>query len=44
MWLEGRADAKRRLGTEFDLRRFHAHALDLGPMGLDQLRTELDAL
>jgi uncharacterized protein (DUF885 family) len=44
VWLEGRADAKRRHGGDFDLRRFHAEALDLGPMGLDQLHTELAAL
>ncbi|MGZ4727724.1 MAG: DUF885 domain-containing protein [Acidimicrobiales bacterium] len=41
VWLEARADAQRRHGGEFDLKAFHAFALDLGPLGLDLLRTEL---
>lgn len=41
VWLEARADARRRHGASFDLKGFHAHALDLGPLGLDLLRTEL---
>lgn len=40
-WLRARAETKARLGSAFDLRRFHTFALDLGPLGLDQLRTEL---
>ena len=40
-WLETRADTQRRLGPAFDLRAFHGNALDLGPMGLDQLRREM---
>jgi uncharacterized protein (DUF885 family) len=40
-WLAARADAKSRLGTAFDLRAFHTHALSLGPVGLSQLREEL---
>ncbi len=40
-WLEGRADAESRHGAAFDLKAFHRFALDLGPLGLDQLRTEL---
>jgi uncharacterized protein (DUF885 family) len=41
VWLEARADAQRRHGDAFDLKAFHAAALDLGPMGLDPLRAEL---
>jgi uncharacterized protein (DUF885 family) len=41
VWLEGRELARRRMGSDFDLRRFHQRALDMGGMGLDQLRDEL---
>ncbi|MDP9333699.1 MAG: DUF885 domain-containing protein [Actinomycetota bacterium] len=41
VWLESRADAKRRKGAGFDLKEFHTFALDLGSMGLGQLRDEL---
>jgi uncharacterized protein (DUF885 family) len=41
VWLDSRADARRRHGAAFDLRAWHAFALDLGPLGLDQLATEL---
>ncbi|MFF5454393.1 DUF885 domain-containing protein [Streptomyces sp. NPDC012950] len=41
VWLESRDAARRRDGAGFDLKRFHQQALDLGPMGLDLLRTEL---
>ena len=41
VWLEARADARRRHGADFDLRAWHAFALDLGPLGLDLLATEL---
>ena len=44
VWLEARADAQRRQGDAFDLRRFHADALNLGPLGLDPLRTALARL
>jgi uncharacterized protein (DUF885 family) len=40
-WLEAREAARQRLGAEFDLKRFHSEALDLGPMGLGQLRRAL---
>jgi uncharacterized protein (DUF885 family) len=40
-WLEAREAAKQRMGPEFDLKRFHSEALDLGPMGLGQLKREL---
>jgi uncharacterized protein (DUF885 family) len=41
VWLRGRDDARRRHGASFDLKRFHSRALELGPMGLDQLEQEL---
>ena len=41
VWLEARADAEQRHGADFDLKAFHAYALDLGPLGLDLLQTEL---
>jgi uncharacterized protein (DUF885 family) len=40
-WLRGRDEARRRHGDAFDLKAFHEYALALGPMGLDQLDTEL---
>jgi len=44
VWLDGRDGARRRMGDDFDLRRFHERALDMGGMGLDQLRTELSTI
>jgi uncharacterized protein (DUF885 family) len=41
VWLAGRAEAEARHGAAFDLKGFHAYALDLGPLGLDQLAAEL---
>jgi len=41
VWLEARADARRRHGPTFDLKQFHSFALDLGGMGLGPLRDEL---
>ena len=41
VWLAARAAARARQGSRFDLRTFHSTALDLGPMGLDLLTTEL---
>jgi uncharacterized protein (DUF885 family) len=41
VWLGARDDARKRAGSAFDLKDFHARALNLGPMGLDQLRREL---
>jgi uncharacterized protein (DUF885 family) len=41
IWLQARDEARQRAGDDFDLRRFHAAALDLGPMGLDPLRQAL---
>src|ERR671910_1017516 len=41
VWLAARDEARQRAGDTFDLKRFHARALNLGPMGLGQLRREL---
>ena len=41
VWLECRADAEARKGADFDLKDWHAYALDLGGLGLDALRQEL---
>jgi uncharacterized protein (DUF885 family) len=41
IWLQARDDAKQRLGEQFDLRRFHRAALDLGSLGLDPLQAAL---
>jgi uncharacterized protein (DUF885 family) len=41
VWLAAREEAKRHARDDFDLKAFHAHALNLGPMGLAQLRREL---
>ena len=44
VWLDGRADLERRMGSQFDLKRFHRDALNMGGMGLDQLASELTRL
>jgi uncharacterized protein (DUF885 family) len=41
IWLESREAAKQRLGDKFDLKAFHAHALVLGPMGLDNFSAQM---
>jgi uncharacterized protein (DUF885 family) len=41
VWLEVREAARQRFGEQFDLKKFHAHSLALGPMGLDPLRAEM---
>jgi len=41
VWLDARSAAQARHGNRFDLKAFHAYALDLGPLGLDVLRDEL---
>src|SRR5262245_8854448 len=41
VWLGARDDARARAGSAFDLKQFHRVALDLGPMGLAQLQSEL---
>jgi len=40
-WLAAREAAKRAKGPAFDLKTFHTDALNLGPMGLEQLQREL---
>ena len=39
--LEARAAAQARLGPQFSLKDFHAFVLELGPLGLDLLATQL---
>jgi uncharacterized protein (DUF885 family) len=41
VWLAAREAARQQAGNAFDLKAFHARALNLGPMGLGQLRREL---
>ena len=41
VWLDARADARRRHGAAFDLKAFHAFALDLGSMGLGPFKEEM---
>jgi uncharacterized protein (DUF885 family) len=41
VWRQSRADAQVRHRDRFDLKAFHAYALDLGPLGLDLLADEL---
>jgi uncharacterized protein (DUF885 family) len=41
VWLDSREEVRGRLGPAFDLKAFHSAALNLGPLGLDQLRVEL---
>lgn len=43
-WLEGRAEAQRRQGPDFDLKAWHMAALSLGALGLDDLADELGRL
>jgi uncharacterized protein (DUF885 family) len=40
-WLEARDAARARHADGFDLKAFHRFALDLGPLGLDDLGSEL---
>lgn len=39
--MEAREDAKKRLGSKFNLKKFHSFALNLGPMGLDPFKREM---
>jgi uncharacterized protein (DUF885 family) len=39
--LELRERAKRRLGSRYNIREFHQHVLDLGPVPLDVLDTNI---
>jgi uncharacterized protein (DUF885 family) len=40
-WLDIREAARKKQGAKFDLKAFHTHALNIGPMGLEQLQREL---
>ena len=40
-WMDAREAAKSRLGSKFELKKFHAFALNLGPMGLDPFQREM---
>lgn len=40
-WMDCREDAKKRLGSRFELKKFHSFALNLGPMGLDPFKREM---
>ena len=44
IWLDARAEAQARHGAAFDLKGFHAAALDLGALGLDPLKAALGRL
>ena len=41
VWMKSREDAKVRLGSKFDMKKFHSYALKLGPMGLDPFAVEM---
>jgi uncharacterized protein (DUF885 family) len=41
VWLEVREEARRSWGPSFNLKDFHRQALDLGCVGLHQLREEM---
>lgn len=42
-WIEAREAAKKARGAAFGLKSFHTEALNIGPMGLEQLQRELAA-
>jgi uncharacterized protein (DUF885 family) len=41
VWINAREDARKRLGADFSLKKFHSYALKLGPMGLDPFVAEI---
>lgn len=43
-WLEARDQARKSAGGGFDLKAWHRRALEIGPLGLDQLRRETSAI
>ena len=43
-WLEAREQSMKRAAGSFDLKAWHAAALNMGPMGLAQMQRELAAL
>jgi uncharacterized protein (DUF885 family) len=44
IWLQARDEVRARQGADFDLKRFHKQALELGSLGLDPLRAALARL
>ena len=38
MILDARSELEKRLGSEFDLRAFHARLLEIGPVSIDLMR------
>jgi uncharacterized protein (DUF885 family) len=42
VWMRSREDARTRLGDDFSMKKFHAYALAIGPMGLDPFAAELE--
>ena len=44
IWLEARDQARAQAGATFDAKAFHRAALDLGPLGLDPLKSALARL
>ncbi len=40
-WMDCREAAKQRLGSKFELKKFHSFTLNLGPMGLDPFKREM---
>jgi uncharacterized protein (DUF885 family) len=43
VWMRAREEARTRLGEAFSMKKFHAYALALGPMGLDPFEAEMRA-
>jgi uncharacterized protein (DUF885 family) len=41
VWMAAREDAKTRLGSAFNMKKFHTYALKIGPMGLDPFAAEM---
>ncbi|CAB5041780.1 unannotated protein [freshwater metagenome] len=41
VWMAAREDARRRLGSAFNMKKFHTYALKIGPMGLDPFAAEM---
>ncbi len=43
VWMQAREDARTRLGSAFNMKKFHSYALKIGPMGLDPFAIEMSA-
>jgi uncharacterized protein (DUF885 family) len=41
VWMKAREDARTRLGSAFNMKKFHSYALKIGPMGLDPFAVEM---